>query len=168
MPEKLASFNKTSLNRYLRPCEGSDEMDLREVYEDAIRSCGKSLYSQEQIEAWIALAYLPGILDKPLKEGVGWVSCVNKTIEAFALRYPSNRLALLYCRGRSSREGHATNLLHQIEADALKEKPINLKTEASLCSYKLLLNHGWKIIAPEEIQIGGINFSRYLMEKTLY
>ena len=44
-------------------------MALREVYEDAIRTCDKSLYSQEQIEAWSALAYLPGILDKPLKQG---------------------------------------------------------------------------------------------------
>tara|TARA_Y100001968_G_scaffold80181_1_gene71369 strand:- start:11 stop:442 length:432 start_codon:yes stop_codon:yes gene_type:complete len=143
-------------------------MALREVYEDAIRTCDKSLYNQEQIEAWTALAYLPGILDKPLKEGVGWVSCINKTIEAFALRYPKNRLALLYCRGRSSRKGHATALLRQIEADTLTERPINLKTEASLCSYKLLLDLGWKIITPEEIQIGGVNFSRYLMEKTLY
>mgnify|MGYP001198824280 CR=1 FL=1 len=141
MPDKLSLFNKNTLNRYLRPCESSDEMTLREVYEDAIRTCDKSLYSKEQIEAWTALAYLPGILDKPLKDGVGWVSCVNNTIEAFALRYPNNRLALLYCRGRSSRQGHATALLHQIEADTLKERPINLETEASLCSYKLLLNN---------------------------
>ena len=152
----------------MRPCESSDEMALREVYEDAIRTCDKSLYSQEQIEAWTAFAYLPGILDKPLKQGVGWVSCVDKTIEAFALKYPHNRLALLYCRGRSSRQGHATALLNQIEADTLKDRPITLKTEASLCSYQLLLRHGWTIISPEEIQIGGVHFSRYLMEKTLY
>ena len=163
----LTSLSRHSLNRYLRPCESSDEMALREVYEEAIRTCDKSLYSQKQIDAWSALAYLPGILDKPFKQGVGWVSCVNKTIEAFALRYPTNRLALLYCRGRSSRQGHATALLHQIEEDTLKDRPINLKTEASLCSYQLLLRHGWTIIAPEEIQIGGVHFLRYLMEKTL-
>ena len=143
-------------------------MALREVYADAIRTCDKSLYSQEQIEAWSALAYLPGILDKSMKEGVGWVSCVDKTIEAFALKYPQNRLALLYCRGRSSRQGHATALLHQIEEDTRQARPINLKTEASLCSYQLLLRHGWTIISPEEIQIGGVDFSRYLMEKNLY
>ena len=168
MSENLASFNENTLNRYLRPCKSSDEMDLREVYEDAIRTCDKCLYSQEQIDAWSALAYLPGILDKPLINGFGWVSCVNKRIEAFALRYPQNRLALLYCRGRSSRQGHATALLQQIEEDARKARSINLKTEASLCSYQLLLRHGWRIIAPEEIQIGGVNFSRYLMEKTLF
>ena len=164
----LTSLSRHSLNRYLRPCESSDELVLREVYEDAIQTCDKSLYSQEQIEAWSALAYLPGILDKPLKHGVGWVSCVNKTIEAFALKYPHNRLALLYCRGRSSRQGHATALLHQIEEDTIKDRPITLNTEASLCSYQLLLRHGWTIIAPEKIQIGGVHFSRYLMEKTLY
>ena len=142
-------------------------MVLREVYEDAIRNCKKSLYSQKQIEAWASLAHLPGVLDKPLNEGIGWVSCVNKTIEAFALRYPKNRLALLYCRGRSSRQGHATDLLHQIEADTIEERTINLKTEASLYSYQLFLHHGWTIIAPEKIQIGGVHFSRYLMEKTL-
>ena len=152
----------------MRPCESSDEMALREVYDDAIRTCDKSLYTEEQIQAWSALAYLPGVLDKPLKYGWGWASCVGKTIEAFALQYPQNRLALLYCRGRSSRQGHATALLQQFEEDTSQERPINLKTEASLCSYKLLLRHGWKIIAPEEIEIGGVRFSRYLMEKTLY
>ena len=141
-------------------------MSLREVYADAIRTCDQSLYSQEQIDAWSALAYLPGILDKPLNQGLGWVSCVNKTIEAFAVKFPHNRLALLYCRGRSSRQGHATALLNQIEQDTLIDRPITLKTEASLCSYQLLLRHGWTIIAPEEIQIGGVYFSRYLMEKT--
>ncbi len=143
-------------------------MALREVYEDAIQTCDKSLYSQEQIDAWSALAYLPGVLDKTLQYGFGWVSCVNSKIEAFALRYPYNRLALLYCRGRSSRQGHATALLHQIEEDTLKDRPINLKTEASLLSYQLLLRHGWTIIAPEKIEIGGVSFSRYLMEKNLY
>ena len=143
-------------------------MVLREVYEDAIRTCDKSLYSQEQIDAWSGLAYLPGVLDKPLKHGSGWVSCVNHQIEAFALKYPHNRLALLYCRGRASRQGHATALLHQIEDDTLKNRISNLKTEASLCSYQLLLRHGWRIIAPEEIQIGSVHFSRYLMQKTLY
>ena len=99
---------------------------------------------------------------------MGWVSCVYQTIEAFALRYPQDRLALLYCRGRSSRQGHATALLNHIESETLTDKPITLKTEASLCSYQLLLRHGWTILAPEEIQIGGVHFSRYLMEKTLY
>ena len=126
------------------------------------------MYSQAQIDAWSSLSFLPGVLDKPLQLGKCWVSCIDKEIEAFGVRYPSHRLALLYSRGRSFRQGHATALLQCIELEALHEGQTSLITEASLCSYKLLLRHGWRIIAPEEFQIGGVHFSRYLMEKTLH
>ena len=140
-------------------------MVLREVYEDAICTSANALYSQEQIDAWSGLAYLPGVLDKPLNEGKGWVSCVDSVIEAFAVKYPKDRLALLYCRGRSSRQGHATDLLNKIDEEAQEDETIRLSTEASLLSYKLFLSHGWKIISPEIIKIGGVAFGRYLMEK---
>ncbi len=140
-------------------------MVLREVYEDAICTSANDLYSQEQIEAWSALAYLPGVLDKPLQEGKGWASCVDSVIEAFAIKFPKDRLALLYCRGRSSRQGHATALLHRIDEEAQEDQTIRLSTEASLFSYQLFLSHGWKTISPEIIKIGGVSFCRYLMEK---
>ena len=140
-------------------------MVLREVYEDAICHSANALYSQEQIDAWSGLAYLPGVLDKPLTEGKGWASCVNSVIEAFAVKYPKDRLALLYCRGRSSRQGHATDLLKKIDEEVQEDEIIRLSTEASLFSYQLFLRHGWTIISPETIKIGGVAFCRYLMEK---
>ena len=143
-------------------------MVLREVYVDAICTAANTLYSQEQIDAWSGLAYLPGVLDKPFKEGKGWVSCVDSVIEAFAVKYPKDRLALLYCRGRSSRQGHATDLLNKIDAEAKADKTIRLSTEASLFSYQLFLSHGWEIISPETMKIGGVDFCRYLMEKKFY
>ena len=86
-------------------------------------------------------------------------------IEAFAVIYPKDRLALLYCRGRSSRQGHATDLLNKIEEEAQQDETNRLLTEASLLSYQLFLSNGWKIISPETIEIGGVGFCRYLMEK---
>ncbi len=160
-------FNREnqSSNRYLRPLQSSDQIVLREVYEDAICTAANSFYSQEQIDAWSGLAYLPGVLDKPLNEGKGWASCVDSVIEAFAVKYPKDRLALLYCRGRSSRQGHATDLLNKIDEDAQEDEIMRLSTEASLFSYQLFLSHGWKTISPETIKIGGVIFCRYLMEK---
>lgn len=156
--------NKSS-NRYLRPLHSSDQIVLREIYEDAICTSANALYTQEQIDAWSGLAYLPGVLDKTLTEGKGWASCVDLAIEAFVVKYPKDRLALLYCRGRSSRQGHATDLLNKIEEEAQEDEIIRLSTEASLFSYQLFLKHGWKTIAPETIKIGGVSFYRYLMEK---
>ena len=151
----------------LRELVSTDHHLVREIYQDSIESQGSKYYSLEQICAWSSLAWLPGVLDRPLCEGRGWVSCHNQEIEAFAVRYPLDRLALLYCRGRSARCGHATALLHIVEQQARKEHQMKLVTEASLFSCSLLIRCGWVIKSPEKLKIGGVHFDRYLMEKQL-
>ena len=151
----------------LKPMLASDHLAAKEVYADAICSQAELLYSQDQIRAWSSLAYLPGVLDLPLNEGKGWISLENHETAAFALRYPLNRLALLYCRGCLSRRGHASALLEQVEQEALVEGRTSLLAEASLFSYPLLLRRGWNVDGLEKIQIGGVDFDRYLMQKNL-
>ena len=151
----------------LQPLRPSDCTAVREVYADAIESQGKDLYTEEQIQAWVSLAWLPGVLDSPLAEGSGWISLEEQNVAAFAVRYPCDRLALLYCRGRSIRRGHASLLLDHLEQEAFEEGHTKLVTEASLLSYPLLLRRGWDFIATEKIEIGGVNFERYRMEKPL-
>ncbi len=151
----------------LKPLQESDHWDARDIYADAVESQGNICYSIEQIRAWSALAWLPGVLDRPLKEGMGWLSLDNELPMAFGVRYPPHRLALLYCRGSASRLGHGSLLLARIELDAIKEGQAYLCTEASFFSYSLLLKKGWILIRPEDIEIGGIRFTRYLMEKKL-
>ena len=102
-----------------------------------------------------------------MTEGKGWLSIERKRIVAFAVRYPADRLALIYCRGRSSRQGYATTLLAKLESEARQEGENRLITEASLFSYPLLLRCGWTVLANEIVQIGGISFDRYRMEKRL-
>ena len=154
-------------NFYLRELLVSDHLAVRQVYQDSIESQGHIFYSQDQIQAWSALAWLPGVLDRSLDEGKGWVSCQKNEIEAFAVRYPMHRLALLYCRGRSARCGHATALLKLVERQARSDNQMLLVTEASSFSYPLLLRSGWVMQSSEIIKIAGVKFERYLMEKKL-
>ena len=149
----------------LRLIKGSDHAAVRDVYADSIQSLAVDLYNKEQIDAWSSLACLPGLLDNTLNYGQGWLSFEKKEIAAFAVRYPKNRMALLYCRGRFSRRGHATLLVKRLEIDAQIDGCDELITEASLLSYRLLLNLGWIVIRPEKIKIGGVIFNRYLMRK---
>jgi hypothetical protein len=58
-------------------------------------------------------------------------------------------------------------LLDHLEQEAFEEGHTKLVTEASLLSYPLLLRRGWDFIATEKIEIGGVNFERYRMEKLL-
>ena len=74
------------------------------VWRSAPRGNRKTLCCNAFTESvWTNLAWLPGLLDRTFEEGQGWVSGVD---EGFAIRHPANRLSMLYCRGRSSRQGH--------------------------------------------------------------
>ena len=132
----------------LRPIEPADEPLLRQIYADAIESQAPRLYSQQQVQVWQSLAWLPGVLDRTFAEGSGWISGGDA---AFAIRHPEDRLALLYCRGKAARQGHGKALLARIEADALA----------------LLERQGWSVVAPETILIAGVRFERYRMHKAL-
>ncbi len=148
----------------MRRIQPADSPLLREIYLDAIQTQAAQAYSPEQIRAWTNLAWLPGVLDRALEEGQGWISGID---DGFAIRYPSNRLSMLYCRGRSSRQGHGSALLQAIEGDAQRMGIQRLQTEASLLSRPMLEQRGWTVIAPEPFMIGGVPFVRFQMEKTL-
>jgi len=154
-------------NYSLRHLDLRDYCSLKEVYIEAICSQGQLHYTADQIEAWSSLAFLPGLFDQSLREGKGWVSLCQDEVVAFAIRYPSHRLALLYCRGNYSRKGHATALLSKVEEDAKNEGVKRLITEASFLSQPLLIKLGWLIKSKEKILIRGISFYHFRMEKLL-
>ncbi len=146
----------------------SDHKVLKDIYVDAIESISSNDYTYEQIQAWASKSYLPGLLDKCLTQGKGWASLEKGEIVAFAMRYPSNRLALLYCRGIAKKKGHATGLLRKIEEEASQDGEKYLVTEASFLSQPLLSKMGWHILFQEEILIAGIPFKRHRMKKILF
>ena len=93
----------------LRRIAPEDHLLLREIYADAIESQAPLLSSEEQVRAWAALAWLPGVLDESFREGSGWLTTDGS---AFAIRHPEDRLSLIYCRGCASRRGHGLSLIH--------------------------------------------------------
>ena len=88
-------------------------------------------------------------------------------IIAFATRYPNDRIALFYCKGKFQRKGHGSKLLKRLEDEAKKEGLDSLTTEASLISYELFLKNEWKIIRKEKVTINNIFFERYKMKKVI-
>jgi GNAT superfamily N-acetyltransferase len=88
-------------------------------------------------------------------------------IEAFALLDPTDRLALLYCRGRSNRQGRASALLEALEQHARTQGVSRLRTEASQLSRPLLERRGWVVDDEETVTLGGVAFLRWRMGKDL-
>ena len=84
-----------------------------------------------------------------------------------AVLHPPERVALLYCRGRSARQGRGGQLLLALEAEAIQRGCRELRTEASQLSRPLFMRLGWQALEPEQILIAGVAFERYPLRKPL-
>jgi len=144
----------------LRQITIKDQQELKKVYFDSIQSLDENIYSQEQKRAWSSQAWDNPKFDKSITKGKGWLLSKQGIIIAFATRYPKDRIALFYCKGKFQRKGFGSRLLHKLEDEAKKEGLDSLSTEASLISYKLFLKNEWKIIRKEKVIINNIFFSR--------
>ena len=149
----------------LRQITIKDQLELKKVYFDSIQSLDKKIYSQEQKRAWCAQAWGNPNFDNSITKGKGWLFSERGMIIAFATRYPTDRIALFYCKGKFQRKGCGSKLLHKLEHEAKKEGIDYLYTEASLISYELFLKNKWEIIRKEKVTINNIFFERYKMIK---
>ncbi|EDY39483.1 acetyltransferase, gnat family protein [Cyanobium sp. PCC 7001] len=157
------------MNR-LRILEARDLNQLLAVYQDAVSTQAVDLYTPLQIAAWSGHAQRSNVIARCLAAGYGLgihregnPSC----LEAFGILHPSDRLALLYCRGSACRQGHATAILERLEAHARAAGVPQLRTEASQLSRPLLLRRGWTMEAEENVELGGEQFLRWRMIKPL-
>ena len=151
----------------LRQITIKDQIELKKVYFDSIQSLDEKIYSQEQKRAWSSQAWDNPNFDKSIAQGKGWLLSREGNTIAFAIRYPIDRIALFYCKGKYQRKGCGSMLLQKLEDEAKKEGLDSLSTEASLISYELFLKNEWKIIRKEKININNIFFERYKMMKII-
>ena len=151
----------------LRQIGIKDQLELKKVYFDSIQSIDEKIYSQNQKRAWSSQAWDNPDFNKSINEGKGWLISEKGTIVAFATRYPNNKIALFYCKGKFQRKGYGSRLLYKLEDEAKKEGLNFLSTEASLISYKLFLKNEWEIIRKEKVTINNIFFERYKMIKNI-
>jgi len=152
----------------LKQITKKDQLDLKKIYFDSIINIDERVYTQEQKRIWASQAWNNKNFDITLKKGKGWLINKKDKIIAFGIRYPNNKISLLYCKGDSQRQGHGTNLIRKIEKEAIEEGLTYISTEASLISYKLFLRNKWEIIRKEKIIIKNIIFERYKMKKIFF
>ena len=151
----------------LRQITIKDQINIKRIYFDSIKSIDEKIYNKRQKLAWSSQAWLNLEFHKSITIGKGFIIEDGNTDMGFAIRYPDNKLSLLYIRGNFKRKGIGNILIKAIENEAIKEGIPLLYTEASLLSYRLFQKNYWEIIRKERIIIQNIMFYRYKMCKNL-
>ena len=149
----------------VRRLNSNDHDAVVEIYRQAVLGSTAQLYSEAQQWAW---AEQSNTLRSLLLQGEGFVIS-NQRDEpiAFSLRYPHDRLALLYSHPKAQRQGYGQRLIEAVEQAARAEAMAVLRTEASLISRPLFERLGWQVSWREELRIGGVPFQRFRMHKRL-
>lgn len=149
----------------VRRLNSCDHDALVEIYRQAVLGSTAELYSEAQQWAW---AEQSNTLRSLLRKGEGFV-IGNQRDEpmAFSLRWPADRLALLYSHPDTQRQGCGRLLIEAIEQAARADARAALRTEASLISRPLFERLGWQVSWREELRIGGVPFQRFRMHKQL-
>ena len=151
----------------LRQITLKDQLILKKIYFESIKSIDENIYNPEQKSIWSSQAWLNQEFHKSITKGKGFImEHLNNNI-GFAIRYPDRKLSLLYVKGKFTRKGIGNILIKAIEKEAKKEGISLIKTDASLLSYKLFLKNDWKIIRKEKIILQETVFYRYRMFKKL-
>ncbi|MEB3276896.1 MAG: GNAT family N-acetyltransferase [Cyanobacteriota bacterium] len=158
------------VHHQLRPFQQDDLPQLLRVYGEAVRSQCTELYSPQQVQAWARHPLQHGAVAAAIERGWCLVNPVvpgAAAIAAFGVLEPLDRLSLLYCKGRCSRQGRANALLEALEGHARSQGVLRLRTEASQLSRPLLLRRGWQIDDEETVLFAGVRFVRWRMGKPL-
>ena len=81
----------------LRQITSKDQLSLKKVYFDSIKSIDEKIYTPEQKRVWSSQAWDNPNFEISISKGKGWLINYEEKIIAFALRYPINRISLFYC-----------------------------------------------------------------------
>lgn len=152
----------------IRDFKDTDLSSLELIYHDAVMQQGRQGYSDEQVEYWAAFPYLYAADFRELvQKGYTRVMAYSQVPVAFATLYPDDHLALLYVLGDHAGRGLAWRLCEDIEQEAQRRGVSCLRTDASLLSRPVFEQRGYHLVEKEQLEVEEIQFTRYVMEKTL-
>jgi len=149
----------------LRNYTPQDAARLAEIYRDAVRTIGPQAYDAKQIDAWASYPESIGEFRDRLSRGLTLVKEVDGEIVAFGQLDPADHIAFLYCCGKQSRKGIASEIYRALEQHAISQGVSELETDASRISRPFFEKHCYRVIEIEQAVRLGLQFERFRMRK---
>lgn len=136
--------------------------EIGQLIFDTVRSVNIKDYSPAQVETWV-----PNPKIYTTFEGIAFVVEKEGKIVGFANLKDPGLLHRLYVHKDHQGEGVGSLLVEAIEKEAVKLGWKKLETEASITAKPFFERKGFHLIDEQTINLRGVNFVNYKMEKSL-
>ncbi|MBW4465783.1 MAG: GNAT family N-acetyltransferase [Pegethrix bostrychoides GSE-TBD4-15B] len=151
----------------IRDYHPADTAALVTLFRSAVLQTAASHYSPEQVVVWSSLVENLAQFQYRLSLGVTRVAVVQQQLAAFGQLYPNDHIEFLYTDSRFARQGYATLIYQQLEAEAIAQGASKLRTEASHIAQHFFLKMGFELLELEIVERAGLSFERFKMQKRL-
>ncbi|MEM7768651.1 MAG: GNAT family N-acetyltransferase [Pseudomonadota bacterium] len=143
--------------------------DLVEVFSEAVTTLTRAVYSDAQVEAW--LANTPDVEETRARCADGRLTLVAQTeagrVVAFVDLEDDGHIDLLYARPEIARSGVTTALYAELEEAARARGIDRLFVEASETARFFFEKQGFTTLHRRDFEIHGVAIHNYAMEKHL-
>ncbi len=144
----------------------TDLPELATLFRETVLTHAPQHYSAEQTQAWAAAADAPQRFQRLILEVTTYVAEDDTGILGFAGLGDDGYIAAVYVRHDGLRQGIGSSLMATVLAAAKDQGMTRLYSEASEFSLGLFQKFGFRQYDTEIVERSGVQFKRYLVEKT--
>jgi len=149
----------------IRPYRPADVDLLIDIFLSAVRETASRNYTAAQIAAWTGQRtdrdqWLARRASRPT-----WVAEAGGEIAGFTDLEPDGHVDMLFVHPAWQRRGVAGALLRHVEDQARAAGLGRLFTEASITARPVFERHGFRVVAAQDVAIGGQLLRNFRMEK---
>ncbi|MDB9525616.1 GNAT family N-acetyltransferase [Oscillatoria sp. CS-180] len=150
----------------IRIATAADLPGLATLFQAAVVQIGPQRYSAAQIQAWAASQADSDRFQQFILGVTTYIAYEGAEILGFAGIRSDGYVASLYVHPAYARQGIGSTLMQQVLEYARRQQISRLYTEASEFSKGLFAKFEFQLYDTEVVERVGVQFTRYLMEKT--
>ncbi|MGR3373365.1 GNAT family N-acetyltransferase [Pseudooceanicola nanhaiensis] len=147
----------------LRPYEARDAFALADIYRKGVARLGPRAYRAEQVAAWLSIAPSAQDLDRIYRDGRFTRVALDQSGApiGFGDLASTGHIHFLYVDPDFAGQGIGRALIAEFLREARRQSLDTVFSDASELARPVLLRAGFKCIARQEREIGGIHIHNY-------
>ena len=151
----------------IRPYQPNDAAAVARIFTESVRSTATRDYSPLQIEAWAPDP--PDVEDwrRRLDSEIAFVAEHESEVAGFVTYERDGHMDYLYVGSRFQRQGVAAALCARVEREAAALGVQRIFAEVSINARPFFESIGFRVIAEQAVEFGGVLFNNLRMEKFL-